>query len=308
MTEQNGERIGIFAISRMEGGRERLIDDGHSPNTIDRIAASMTPPEMMVYQEMRDSMEKIFPKVQAIMRDLYNKEVEKVDDYFPLLRDWSRYDRKPGEAEMPHGSVAKFDALSGWQEGLANDYVRLTSKARSDFVKARQKGAKTPVKIDAFEIFEQHINDAAHFVASQRDLKRIGEFVRSPEFREKYGEVGGQMVMDWLDTYARQGGIGGFRRWKLLDTMRRSSSQAVIGIGYCPISSIRPIYHSHCKGPDPGGIIGRLPRCSRRRESNSCWRILRRHLSAARASLLTPKSPGGSGVRLPGPVFLLSVR
>jgi hypothetical protein len=229
MTEQNGERIGIFAISRMEGGRERLIDDGHSPNTIDRIAASMTPPEMMVYQEMRDSMEKIFPKVQAIMRDLYNKEVEKVDDYFPLLRDWSRYDRKPGEAEMPHGSVAKFDALSGWQEGLANDYVRLTSKARSDFVKARQKGAKTPVKIDAFEIFEQHINDAAHFVASQRDLKRIGEFVRSPEFREKYGEVGGQMVMDWLDTYARQGGIGGFRRWKLLDTMRRSSSQAVIG-------------------------------------------------------------------------------
>lgn len=228
LTEKNAQRIGVYAQNAQEGGRQRLIDSGLSPQTIDRIVASMTPNEMTAYQMMRRAMDSQLPEVQRLMAKLYNTEVKPVDNYFPMPRDWRIFEDKPVEPTAPAGE-AGYDELSSVRDLLSDYFPRQTSQTKKGFTISRQPGAKTPIKIDAFDIFRQHIQDVSHLIEMQAELKRLGELGRGDLFREKYGDVGQKMFLDWLDTVARQGGVESFKRWKLLDTMRKNSSVGIIG-------------------------------------------------------------------------------
>ncbi len=228
LTPENAERIGVYAQNLQEGGRERLIEAGLTPTTIDRIVGSMTRNELAAYRLMRRTMDSQLPGITNLMRNLYNSEVKPEPNYFPMPRDWRMFEDKPEAAPKP-GMEPGYDELATWKSLLEDLTPRNTHSARKGFTTERQAGAKTPIRIDAFDIFRQHINDVAYLQEMQPTLKRLGEIGRGDLFREKYGDVGRKIFLDWLDTVARQGGVQSFKRWKLLDTLRRNTSIGIIG-------------------------------------------------------------------------------
>lgn len=228
LTARNGERIGVYAQNLQEGGRQRMIDSGLAPATIDRIVNSLTPAEKTAYRLMREAMDSQLPEVQDLMQKLYNTEVKPVPNYFPMPRDWRVFEDKPAEAPAP-GTETGFDDLATWKDLRDDFFPRDTTQARKGFTIERQEGAKTPVRIDAFDIFRQHINDVAYLIEHQPDLKRLGELGRSDEFKAKYGDMGQKIFLDWLDSVARQGTADSFRHWKFLDTIRKNTSVGIIG-------------------------------------------------------------------------------
>ncbi len=228
--ERESERIGVYAAALQEGGVERLVEMGVKPETIDGILKSITPAEMDAYRAMRQAMDSTLPEVQKLMHELYNVEVKPVPDYFPMPRDWNLYEPEPKPVPGPaYGAEMDFDELAGWKQMLGDFTIPKTTKTERGFTIERQKGAETPIKLNAFDVFFQHMNDVAYLLKTQRDLKMIGEMARTDAFAQKYGKVGRNIVTSWLDTVARQGRIGGFRRIPMLDELRRRTSVGVIG-------------------------------------------------------------------------------
>ena len=68
------------------------------------------------------------------------------------------------------------------------------------------------------------VNDMLHFIHMQPVLNRIAPVVRSGLFRSKYGDIGQKFTADYLDTMAKQGGMGEFARLKGIDELRQAYS------------------------------------------------------------------------------------
>lgn len=206
-----------------EAERARVIQE------IRRISNSLTPQELSAYRAMREELDRSLPKLQKLMHQLYNIEVDPVDNYFPIQRDNRRFVRPVQEPpEPPFGTRSTFDELGGFKN-LFSDFFRRTTKAEQGMTIQRVPGAQMPIRLNAFDTFYQHANDVAYLLETQRDIKMIGEMATGDLFREKYGQVGQSMVLDWLDTVARQGQLGGFRRIPWMDELRKRTSAGVIG-------------------------------------------------------------------------------
>lgn len=228
--QAQAERIGVFAATMQEGGMDRLIEMGVKPETIDHVLKTITPAETQAYQAMRASMEATFPEVQKLMHDLYNIAVSKEDNYFPMPRDWNQYDPGPPPPKAPKfGSDIDLDELAGWKAMLGDYTSPKTTKTERGFTITRKPGAETPIKLNAFDVFYRHINDVSYLLKTQRDLKMMGEMVRSDLFPAKYGKTGQNVVLSWLDTVARQGQVSPLQRWHFLDELRRNTTVGVIG-------------------------------------------------------------------------------
>jgi len=229
LNETNAKRIGVYAALQQEGGRERLLAMGATPAELDKIQSGLTPVEKSAYNYMRSALDELLPQVQKMMHELYNIPVEPVENYFPMPRDWNKVEPEPKTpAEPKFGQEMAFDDLAGWKD-LYGDYTPLKTKTERGFTIERKPGAESAIKIHAFDVFEQHINDVAYLLKTQRDIKMIGELAKGDLFLEKYGKIGQSMVLNWLDTVARQGRLGGLRRWDALDTLRKNTSAGVIG-------------------------------------------------------------------------------
>ena len=221
MTEQQGERIGVYAHAQQKNGVERMLKSGIQQSTIYKILRTITPAEKKVYNLMRATMDTSLPAVQSVMKELYGQEVKPVENYFPMPRDYGVYEKEP-----PSVVKGEFDDHGTWRL-LEGDYSPTGTKAEQGFTIARKPGSKTAIKINAFDIYQQHVRDVAHLLAMQKVLFNIGKTVRRPMFAEKYGDVGQDLTMDWLNTIARQGKTG--KHIAFLDTLRNNTSKSIIG-------------------------------------------------------------------------------
>lgn len=229
LNEESSRRVGVYAALQQEGGRERLMAMGATAAELDKVERTLSPAERSAYNSMRAELDKLLPQVQKLMHELYNIPVEPVENYFPMPRDWPKVEIEPKAPDQPKfGEEMAFDELGAWND-IAGDYERKTTKTEQGMTIERLKRAKTAIRIDAFEVFQQHINDVTHLLATQRDIKMIGELAKGDLFESKYGKVGQSLVLSWLDTFARQGRLTGLHRWNLLDTLRKNTSVGVIG-------------------------------------------------------------------------------
>ena len=221
MNEQNAERIGVYAHTLQKNGTERMVESGVSKDTIDKIVRTITPEEKLVYHTMRQMMDNSLPAVQSVMKELYNQDVKPVENYFPMPRDYNTY-----EAEPDSIAQGEFDEHGTWRQ-LQGDYVPRGAKTEQGFTITRKPGAKTAIKVNAFDIYQQHIRDVSHLIAMQKELHEIGKTVRRDLFKEKYGDVGQKLMLDWLNTVARQGKSG--KQIAFLDAIRNNTSKSIIG-------------------------------------------------------------------------------
>lgn len=223
LTRTNAERIGVALIDAQEGGRQRLIDTGVLPETINRIKGSLTDSEKQVMGLMRKSLDTTFPMVQKTAK-LFKIDLKPEDNYFSWQRDFQKFDAPPKDMALPdQNTKATVHDVVGW---VTDAFPSKGTKPASGFTIERKPGAATPIKVNAFEVFERHIRDMAHFVAQAEHLKDVGEIVRNEKFAAKYGKMGQDMMLDWLNTVARQG--RSVNSIPFMDAMRKRASVGIL--------------------------------------------------------------------------------
>lgn len=232
----SAERISIYAISQEANGMKRLMESGVTPETIAQVRKTITPAELQFYTTARKVFDDIiYPQLRDFMRDNYNIEVNKVDNYWPFQRDWTQFEAqaKPTAGEQVPGTApgqqVGFDELAAWK-ALQENWNPRTTTPKKGMTIERVPEAEGAVRLNALDVVDQHISQAAHLLGQQRTLKMLGQIARQEWFKQKYGNLGQQYILNLLDTVARNGDPSGASRWLALDALRRNTSVGIIGL------------------------------------------------------------------------------
>lgn len=214
LSDDNLNRIGIYAFKVQKNGVARVL--ASMPEVTEEYvkALTLTSQEMEVYQKMREGMEAIYPEVKRIMGKLYNKSVGKIDHYFSMQLDWD----KLMDAEVKDRMAFTDEEFAGWRKNIS-----------AGMTKTRQALAKSPIKINAMQVFLQHINDASYLVSMQEDVKKYSEIVNTTEYAEAAGPIGYKIMKGWLDIIARQGKAGGASKIWIIDELTTNMGAATLG-------------------------------------------------------------------------------
>ncbi len=212
MNEGNYERIGVYAALQQDNGRKKLLDTGYDEQQID--AVQLTKEEMRIYEKMREAYDSLVPEIEAVMRDVYNEKFVRERNYFPMLTDW--------EAMTSNEIQDIFtDKLIELPEGIKKNVPRKFTIERI--------GGTQKIKINALEIFLQHIDSASYLIEMGAEVKRLSEIAATAEYADAVGNVGQAEVRSWLDLMSRKGGVQYGKTIPALDTFRRHIGAAVIG-------------------------------------------------------------------------------
>ena len=208
LTEQNFDRIGAYAVLAQEGGRQKLLDTGFDAKDIDGL--TLSDPEMQMYKLMRERLDGMLPKIQRVMLDVYNKNVQAISDYFPFLTDFE----------------AAKDLEIHDQLGPEAPFIAQKKNAERGFTVSRTLG-KQKIRIDALGVFLNHVDNASYLIEMGKDIRELGDLAGSKEYGAAVGNVGQEMVVDWINLLARKGTVPG--RIAMLDAFRKNVSFAILG-------------------------------------------------------------------------------
>ncbi len=202
------EKIGAYAVLQQDGGQKKLLDSGFSQEELNGL--KLTSDEMQMYQLMRKKLDEMLPAIQNIMRTVYNKDVDGVKDYFPFMTD--------------HEAMKDFEIQD--QVGDKVPQIGKKQNVGRGFTESRTLG-KQNIRIDALGVFLRHVDNAAYLVEMGKDIKELGEVAVSKEYGEAVGDIGQEMVAEWVNLLARKGSLPG--RIAGLDALRRNVGFAVLG-------------------------------------------------------------------------------
>jgi len=208
LSEQSFEKIGAWAVLQQEGGEKKLLDSGITQGEIDGL--SLNEDEIKMYQLMRKKLDSMLPAIQEVMRDVYNKDVVAVSDYFPFMTD--------------HEAAKDFEI----QDQLGPNVPSIGKKKNVEkgFTISRTGGSQK-IRIDALGVFLRHVDNAAYLIEMGGDIKSLGDVAQSSEYGEAVGDVGQEMVVEWINLLARKGNLPG--RIHAIDALRRNTGFAVLG-------------------------------------------------------------------------------
>lgn len=208
LNEKNFEKIGVWATLQQEGGSEKLKATGITEAELNTL--SLTDAETQMYTLMRTKLDEMLPAIKQIMRTVYNQDVEGVKDYFPFMTD--------------------FEAMKDFEiQDQIGDTVPLVGKKKNvekGFTQSRVGGGK-PIRIDALGVFLKHMDNAAYLIEMGTDIKGLGDVASSKEYGEAVGDIGQEMVVEWITLLARKGSAPG--RHNFTDTLRRNVGLAMLG-------------------------------------------------------------------------------
>jgi hypothetical protein len=236
--------MGIVAAREQKGGYEKLENAGYSKEVVDAIV--LTKEEQEVLDMMRDTMDKYFPLLQRIMKDMYNKEVEKVDYYFPWLTDYSKLHE--------HSIADRFDA-DIIAKSMYTDPTHKTKTPNTKMTISRTGPGDQKIKVDAMEIFTKHMDDVIYLVEVGEHLKLAGEIANSKEYKEVAGARGQFLVQNYVDTLARKGGASGLAQAKWIDVPRKNVSAFVMGYKLSTILVQPSAYIDAMAFVGPGNLV-----------------------------------------------------
>jgi len=211
--DTNFERIAVYAYRIQDNGREYLLNNGLTDEEIDSI--QLTEEEMRLYQSMRKAIETPYDRVVQTVRQLSNRVVGKLQNYFPVQIDFSKV-----------ADVEVFDRVGDMLD--AGSFGLKTKTVQQGFTKQRT-GTKRAIKLNAMDTFLRHMDNVSYLVNMQRAIKMVSEVVNAPRYRERAGDIGALIMSQWADTLARNGGGEGLKRIELLDTVRQNFGVAQLG-------------------------------------------------------------------------------
>jgi len=205
------ELIGFYAAGQQEGGAEKLQALGFTEKEIED--AKLSPDQKKLYDAMRAKLDAMRPEIAEVMRVVYNEELGEVKNYFPFMTDFEA---------MSDSEIRERFGNSVEQFGQAPK-----KNVQQGFTKKRVGGAQK-IKLHAMSIFMGHVDNAAYLVTVGKETKRLGEIAASPQYAAVVGELGQEVVRNWVDIVARKGKAQG-QRDNILDVMRRHTGAATLG-------------------------------------------------------------------------------
>jgi len=214
LDDRNFERIGVFAAAQQEGGMEKLIASGFTTTEVEAVKLTKNEKAWLnVWDKMSDSM---FPLINDVMINVYNKDVQKVSHYFPFMTDFEAMDGLDIDDTLGDSLPSPTPEAS----------LRRTKKdVEKGFTKSRV-GGKQVIRVDAMNIALKHIDNAAYLIEMSEDIRQLGFLAQSSEFGEIAGDVGQRFTVDWIDLLARKGAAKD--RIAALDALRRNTGAAVL--------------------------------------------------------------------------------
>lgn len=211
--ERNFNRIGVYAALQQEGGAEKLKKTGVTEAEIDALV--LEPEELELYDLMRNKLDAMVPALKEVMLIAYNKEFKGVKNYFPFMTDFKAM--RGIEIQNMFGDEA-------FQIGDTQaDFNK--KDVEKGFTKERTGGAQI-IQIDAMSVFLHHVENAAYLIEMGQDIKELGELALSEDFAQISGDLGQEIVVDWIDILARKGRAAG--HVDFLDALRVNTGAAVL--------------------------------------------------------------------------------
>ena len=214
LNTDNFDRIGIYAAKMQKGGVERVLAGRPDLAEMSVKELKLTPQEMEVYVKMREAMEQTYPLAKRVMRELYNKDLGSVENYFTYLTDFSLMN-----------SMQVLERLAGSKEAFSG-YKKNIHKG---FTISRLPGAAIPIQVNAMKVFIQHMDDVCYLISMQENIKIMGEVFNSDEYLQAAGVPTVKLLRTWIDILARKGGAEYMSKIPLLDMCRKNVSSAVMG-------------------------------------------------------------------------------
>jgi hypothetical protein len=210
LTTDNMERIGVYAAKMQEGGMEKLL----AFFTEDQVnSVQLTDKELKFYNAMRDELDRLREPIEKVMREVYNRPLGQVKNYFPFMTDFDAM----SDAEMRDRFGDKVITLSD----------TLKKNVEMGFTITR-KGGKNRIKINAAEIFGKHVDNAIYLITVGKETKYLGELAGREEYGQAVGDVGQEIVREWVDLLARKGVSQG-DRVAALDLARKYTGLVALG-------------------------------------------------------------------------------
>lgn len=221
-------RIDTWLKAMEPGGYRRMIQSGVRMGEINHILANITPAELEVARAMRQVYDEIGPVLQRVARKVDGIKINIRENFSPWNREWRTY--KPDADELAinpklQSKMAKGQGVSPEDVIWAGVEEYAQGRTIPGSLEERKVGAKTPIRLDAVAGFQKYLRDSIHYITHRELLKQSAKLVRHNAFAETYGGLGQKLMMEYLNSIARQ---GRYARIEWIDTLRRHTSVGVI--------------------------------------------------------------------------------
>ena len=231
LTDQDEEKIGLWAQLQQERGEKVALETGVTPKTINDLKASgLTNGQKAAYNYMRRILDSTLPRIQETMHNLYNVPVEAVKNYFPWMRDYEKYNTDPAQPifDATTGKQISQEELDSFSNLVGNLFNRNTAKTPQGFTIERKPGATPAIRYDAFDVFQRHMYNANRLIELQPTARMASKMINSDSFKEKFGDYGQQLLKEWMTHTVTDGQGGNIHRLQLLDWARKGSSKGLV--------------------------------------------------------------------------------
>ena len=202
LDEGNFERIAAYATLQREGGIEKLESLGYTQEEVEKI--TLTAKEMALLEAMQVEFDKSWPQISETMRLVYNEPLGKEKHYFPFITD--------------------FDAMTDFEirDRFLNtpEYSKILKKNPEMGFTKQRVGGEQKIKLNAMEVFLRHMNDVAYLITVGKDIKYLNDIATTEDYRQSVGDIGQEIMREWLDLIARKGRLAG-DRVAILDSIRK---------------------------------------------------------------------------------------
>ena len=234
LTEGNFERITTYGAVQQKNGRQKLLNTGYTEKQIDEV--QLTPEEMQFYKALRKGYSELLPQIEQVMHDVFNEPIEIVKNYSPFLTD--------------------FESMSDYEirEMYGDKTIEFSSELRKNVEKGfaiTRTGGKQKIKMNALEIYLQHMDNATWLIYMGPEIKRLSEIAATEEYGKAVGNVGQEEVRSWLDMMARKGRSQRNKTIPIMNVFRKHTGAAIIG------AKLSSILVNATPLLDGAGMIGR---------------------------------------------------
>jgi hypothetical protein len=211
--ERNMIRINAANLRRQgEDIIERAVAGGFDEEFIRSV--KLTDKEEQFAEAMDRWLNYVKPDVRRAGIEMFNREFTEVEDYFPILTDWS----KSTDLDM----MERFGRTAPQVQGKR-------SKTKLGATIERIKGADTEIEKDAFKIFVNHMKNALYVKHMAEDIYIAQRVAKSAEFREAAGSFNTYLAQEYTDLMARMGGKEGADAVWWVSTINRNVGVAILG-------------------------------------------------------------------------------
>lgn len=203
------ERIAIVAYREQKGGMKKLLEyENLTEESINAI--ELDEREQFLLDWMRAQINVLKPLVAKTFEKTQNKELGTVENYFPMMTDFSNWNKLGEDFENDH-----------LRRGMAFGHV-----------KERLPKAKQLLILNAVDVFDSYTEKAAYYVTMEETINRLGRIASSERYLKSVGKTGQEIVLHWIDVLSRKGGVAGQPKdggTKIVNALNSSISFVILG-------------------------------------------------------------------------------